>query len=116
MADTACVMCIHRQDMRSMQNRGILFLLWRAFGCGRANVWRDSSGKNRHTADRLIAEGKMTEMILVMQKCSKRKEARIPEEMIQKYRVIPGEEHRAMIKAQDEYLTGHPADISWQSS
>ena len=52
-------------------------------------------------ADRLIAEGKMTEMILVMQKCSKRKEARIPEKIIQKYRLIPGEEHRAMIKVQD---------------
>ena len=58
-------------------------------------------GKIANMADRLIAEGKMTEMILVMQKCSKRKEARIPEEIIQKYRVIPGEEHRAMIKAQD---------------
>ena len=85
--------------MRSMQNRGILFLLWRAFG-GRANVWIHQ-GKIANMADRLIAEGKMTEMILVMQKCSKRKEARIPEEIIQKYRVIPGEEHRAMIKAQD---------------
>ena len=50
----------------------------------------DSSGKIANMADRLIAEGKMTEMILVMQKCSKRKEARIPEEIIQKYRVIPG--------------------------
>ena len=58
-------------------------------------------GKIANMADRLIAEGKMSEMILVMQKCSKRKEARIPEEIIQKYRVIPGEEHRAMIKAQD---------------
>lgn len=50
-------------------------------------------GKIANMADRLIAEGKMTEMILVMQKCSKRKEARIPEEIIQKYRLIPGEEH-----------------------
>ena len=58
-------------------------------------------GKIANMADRLIAEGKMTEMILVMQKCSKRKEARIPEEIIQKYRLIPGEEHRAMIKVQD---------------
>ena len=58
-------------------------------------------GKIANMADRLIAEGKMTEMILVMQKCSKRKEARIPEEIIQKYRVITGEEHRATIKAQD---------------
>ena len=60
-------------------------------------------GKIANMADRLIAEGKMTEMILVMQKCSKRKEARIPEEIIQKYRVIPGEEHRATIKAQDGF-------------
>ena len=58
-------------------------------------------GKIANMADRLIAEGKMTEMILVMQKCSKRKEARIPEEIIQKYRLIPGEEHRAMIKVHD---------------
>ena len=52
-------------------------------------------------ADRIFGEGNLTEMILVMQKCSKRKDARIPVEIIQIYRLIPGEEHRAMIKVQD---------------
>mgnify|MGYP007006457844 CR=1 FL=1 len=55
----------------------------------------DSSGKKSPTwLTGLSQREKLTEMILVMQKCSKRKEARIPEEIIQKYRVIPGEEHR----------------------
>lgn len=60
-------------------------------------------GKIANIADRLMADGEIPEMILVMQKCSEKQNIQIPEKIFRKYRVVPREDAQAVIRKEKLY-------------
>jgi len=61
-------------------------------------------GKIANIADRLMADGEIPEMILVMQKCSEKQNIQIPEKIFRKYRVVPREDAQAVIRKEKLYV------------
>lgn len=60
-------------------------------------------GKIANIADRLMADGEIPEMILVMQKCSEKQNIQIPEKIFREYRVVPREDAQAVIRKKKLY-------------